>query len=147
MSEAIAHLFGDYVVQSDWMAVTKTQAHGPAAAHAVTYAACFLPVTRNPRALAVIAGTHFVIDRWRLARYVVYAKNQAAPAKWRHRWGPHVSGTGYHRHELVAAEGHAYGEDPCSAQSKPDFMAVWLMIVADNCLHLALNKWAIRRWP
>lgn len=143
MSE-LAHLFGDYVAQSDWMATRKTSEHVPAAAHALTYTACFLPVTRNPRALAVIAGTHFVIDRWRLARYV-WAKNQAAPRLFRHRWDEHVSGTGYHRYEMMSSRG-PYGEDPCTAQSKPDFMAVWLMIVADNTLHLAINRWALRRW-
>lgn len=77
----LAHLFGDYVAQSDWMATRKTSEHGPAAAHALTYTACFLPVTRNPKALA-----------------------------------------------------------------KPAWMSVWLMIAADNTLHLAVNRWALRRW-
>jgi hypothetical protein len=79
----------------------------------------------------------------------VWAKNQLAPELYRHRWDDHVSGTGYHRFEMMtsgAAAGGTYGDDPCTAQSKPDFMAVWLMIVADNTLHLAINRWALRRW-
>jgi hypothetical protein len=84
MSELLAHAFGDYVVQSDWMAAEKTTRHGPAALHAASYAACFLPLTRSWKALAVIGGTHFVIDRWRLAKHVGWLKNQAAPKHARH---------------------------------------------------------------
>jgi hypothetical protein len=42
MTEFLAHAVGDYIIQSDWMAAEKTQRHGPALAHAATYAACFL---------------------------------------------------------------------------------------------------------
>lgn len=108
------------------MALEKTSAHLPAAAHAVTYAACFLPLTRDPRALAVIAGSHFVIDRWRLARHVVWAKNQLAPRRHRYPWRGNEA-TGY-------------------KAERPDWMTVWLMIAADNTMHLAINHWALRRW-
>ena len=121
--ELLAHLAGDYLVQTDWMATEKLRRHGPAVLHAATYTACFLPVTRNWRALAVIGGTHFVIDRWRLAKYVAWAKNQAAPAAYRFAPTP----TGY-------------------GPSKPDWMAVWLMIITDNSMHLLLNRFALRRW-
>lgn len=63
----LAHLLGDYVVQSRWMATEKTQRWWPAIVHAVTYGVPFLMVTRSPLALAVIVGTHAVIDRYRLA--------------------------------------------------------------------------------
>lgn len=142
----LAHLVGDYVVQSDWMAARKTSEHLPAVAHAATYTACFLPITRNPRALAVIGVTHFVIDRWRLARHVVWAKNQLAPPLFRHPWDGHVSATGYH--DIAAREVHGYDppSDACDAQAKPTWMSVPLMIVADNTLHLLINRWALRRW-
>ena len=123
MSEFLAHAIGDYVVQSDWMAAEKPSHHGPAALHAASYAACFLPITRNWKALAVIGGTHFVIDRWRLAKHVGWAKNQIAPKAYR----PEHTATGY-------------GAD------KPDWMAVWLLIITDNTMHLAINRWALRRW-
>jgi len=123
MSELLAHAFGDYVFQSDWMAAEKTKRHLPAALHAVSYAACFLPRTRSLRALAVIGGTHFVIDRWRLAKHVCWAKNQAAPKAWR----PGHTATGY-------------GSD------KPDWMAVWLLIICDNSIHVLINRLALRRW-
>ena len=123
MGELLAHAVGDYVFQSDWMAAEKTKHHGPAALHAASYAAAFLPLTRSLRALAVIGGTHFVIDRWRLAKHVCWAKNQLAPAAYR----PGHTATGY-------------GAD------KPDWMAVWLLIACDNTMHLAINRWALRRF-
>jgi len=123
VSELLAHMVGDYVIQTDHMAARKTQAHGPAAAHALTYALPFVALTRRWQPLVVIAGTHFVIDRWRLAKHVCWAKNQLAPTDWR---PPHTA-TGY-------------------SADKPDWMAVWLLILADNTLHGLLNHWALRRW-
>jgi hypothetical protein len=123
MGELLAHAVGDYVFQSDWLAAEKVKRHGPAALHAASYAAAFLPLTRSLRALAVIGGTHFVIDRWRLAKHVCWAKNQLAPAAYR----PGHTATGY-------------GAD------KPDWMAVWLLIITDNTMHLAINRWALRRF-
>lgn len=126
MKSLIAHLFGDYVVQSDWMAKTKTTEHGPALAHAASYAACFLPQTRSLRALVVIGGTHYAIDHWRLAKHVVWAKNQIAPSGYRYPYaesGPF----GYHR-------------------DQPDWLAGWLLFIADNAIHLAINEWALERW-
>jgi hypothetical protein len=149
VNELLAHLLGDYVIQTDHMAARKTVAHGPAVAHAVTYTLPFLALTRRPQALAVIAGTHFVIDRWRLAKYVVWAKNQAAPAAWRHSYDEHVVGTGYHRErgDWDGPTGDDWDDAKCSVQAKPAFLAVWLLIIADNTLHGCLNAWALRRWP
>lgn len=116
--QILAHLVGDYLLQSHWMATEKTKRTAAAAAHAVTYALPFLFLTRNPLALGVIVGTHFVIDRWRLARFVVWAKN----IPWQ-RWSD-CSGTGYH-------------------DSTPSWLAVWLLIIADNTLHLICNGLAL----
>jgi hypothetical protein len=44
-------------------------------AHAITYTLPFMFLTLNPIGLAVIAGTHFFIDRFRLARYVIWFKH------------------------------------------------------------------------
>lgn len=119
----LAHLLGDYVVQSDWMAQEKTSRWGPALAHAASYTACHLIVTRDPRRLAVIGLTHAVIDRYRLARQLVWAKNQLAPARYRYPWRDGRA-TGYHA-------------------DRPPWMAVWLMITADNTVHLIVNALAV----
>lgn len=125
LEQLIAHAFGDYVFQSHWMANAKTSQHLPAALHALTYGIGFVLFGASPAALAVIVGTHFVIDRWRLAKYVVYAKNQIAPARWR---PTEIGATGY----------------PADA---PVWLAVWLMIAADNAIHVLINYAAIRWLP
>lgn len=146
MSEGLAHLFGDYVVQSHYMASEKRRSPAAAAAHAATYAGCFLPVTRSVRALAVIGGTHYLIDRYGLARYVVWAKNQVAPERHRYPWS-HGTVTGYHDGRADGAfSEHTLGDDACGAPAPPPWLATWLTIIADNTLHLALNRWALRRW-
>jgi len=120
----VAHLVGDYVLQSDWMAQEKTQRWWPAIAHAVIYGMPFVLVTRSPLALAVIVVTHAVIDRYRLARYLVWANNLLAPARYRHPW-TECAKTGYH-------------------EDRPLWMTVWLMIIADNTLHLTVNYASVR---
>lgn len=124
MSELILHLFGDYVTQSDWMATEKTRNSRAAAAHAFVYSLPFLLLSPSMEAFAVIFWTHFFIDRYRLARYVCFAKNYLGPRSYWHPWA-YCSGTGYH-------------------QDRPAWLAVWLMIAADNTLHLAINHLALK---
>jgi hypothetical protein len=124
MQELILHLVGDYVTQSDWMANEKTKSHGPALVHAAVYSLPFLLLQPSATALVVILWSHFVIDRYRLARFVVYAKNWLAPRHYWYAWAD-CAGTGYHK-------------------DRPAWLAVWLMIAADNTLHLAINHLALR---
>jgi hypothetical protein len=131
MEQLILHLFGDYVTQSDWMASEKTKSSIAAGAHALVYSLPFLLLTesllmpRGMRQWMVILVTHFLIDRFRLARYVVYAKNWIAPTRYWYAWVD-CAGTGYHA-------------------DRPAWLAVWLMIAADNTLHLAINYVAIAK--
>ncbi len=70
------------------MATNKTKKSLAALAHVATYILPFLFLIHghvHPYiALLVIAGTHFFIDRFRLARYLVWAKNWMAP------WGANL---------------------------------------------------------
>jgi hypothetical protein len=116
---ALGHMAGDYVLQSSWMATEKTQRWAPALAHAAVYTACYLPATRSVLALVVIGGTHAVIDRYRLARYLVWAKDHLGPRRTWHPWRD-CTATGY-------------------APDIPPWLAVWLMIACDNTVHLAIN--------
>jgi hypothetical protein len=118
--QLVAHAVGDYILQSDWMAQTKTKQSLAAAVHAITYTLPFLFITRSPAALAFICGTHFVIDRWRLARYVVWAKNWLGPNR---PWAE-CNNTGYRN-------------------DAPPWLSVWLLIIADNTLHVICNGVAI----
>jgi len=119
----LAHLTGDYLIQSDWMASEKTKRWRPAIAHGVTYTIPYALITQSPWALMVIASTHIVIDHYRLARHVCWFKNQLAPRRFRSSWQD-CKATGY-------------------PSDKPIWMAVWLMIIADNTMHLIINAFAV----
>lgn len=116
----LAHLVGDYLIQSHWMATQKTSRWWPAVAHGVTYTLPYALITQSFAALAVIAGTHIVIDRFRLARHVVWAKNMLSPKAFR---SGHTA-TGY-------------------PDDTPPWLAFWLLIIADNTLHLLINAAAV----
>lgn len=119
----IAHLVGDYIIQTDWMANMKTSQWLPAVLHGITYAIPFAIFVHSLPALLIIAGTHIIIDRYRLAKYLVWAKNQLASKEWRYKWSE-GSKTGY-------------------PDERPAFMSVWLMIIADNTVHIIVNTLAI----
>ena len=144
MIQLILHLIGDYITQSDWMAQNKTKNSFAAFCHALVYSLPFLLIG-GWLAWLVIFSTHFAIDRWRLARFVVYAKNiWFSPAIFTMsmrecdenctvpdcvtnrelRW-KNCRDTGY-------------------PSQRPAWLAVWLLIAADNTLHLAINFAALR---
>lgn len=127
MTQLILHLIGDYITQSDWMAQNKTKSTWAAFWHATIYSIPFAFIASWP-AWFVIWSTHLLIDRFRLARYVVWLKNATLgpPSAFldnRYGW-ENCKGTGY----------------PSDA---PPWLSVWLMIAADNTIHLAINAAAI----
>jgi hypothetical protein len=120
--QLVAHLVGDFIAQSDWMALNKSKRSLPCAVHCLIYTACFAVFHPSPAALGVIFGTHFLIDRFGLARYLVWLKNWQSP-------------DGYKPWRECAATG--YSDD------RPLWITVWLTIVADNTLHLLCNGAAL----
>jgi len=138
--QLIAHAVGDYVVQSDWMANTKTKKSIAALAHVLTYTLPFLFLTRSPAALAIIAGTHFIIDRWRLARYVCWAKNWLGAGKFVVQ---EPLGEVYLPANLPWSECKATGYTP----DTPPWLAVWLLIIVDNTMHVICNGLALHYFP
>ena len=121
MEQLILHLVGDYLTQSDWMAVNKGKRSWPALCHVAIYSSPFFLIG-SVWAVAVILISHFLIDRFRLARYLVWAKNWLGPGY--HPWSE-CSETGFHH-------------------SLPPGLANGLLIVADNTLHLICNYCALR---
>lgn len=113
--QLVAHAIGDYVLQSHWMATEKTRQNCAAAIHAALYTVPFAFITQSPIALAAIFAPHYVIDRYRLARYVVWFKNGAK--------GP-ITPTGF-------------------ADDVPPWLATWLCIAVDNIVHVVTNALAI----
>jgi hypothetical protein len=120
--QIVAHAVGDYILQSDWMVREKYQNSIATLCHVVFYSLPFLLLTQNPWTLLVISGTHFVIDRWRLARYVIWAKNWAWPDS---RPWSECTETGY-------------------PPDMPAHASMWLFIIVDNILHVIINGAAIR---
>jgi len=123
MEQLLLHLIGDYVSQTDWMARTKVHATFAALCHAVVYSLPFLLLSPSPTALAVIALSHLLIDRFRLARHVIFAKNKLTD--WSLRWAD-CKTTGY-------------------PSGMPAATAYALMILVDNTMHLSIN-YASLRW-
>lgn len=125
--QLLAHAVGDYVLQSDWQAQTKTEWWWPATLHAVTYGIPFLFLRPSLLALAVIIVSHYVIDRYRLARYVIWARNQLAPSRWRYtlRSGRENVGFSMPRHRQTP------------------WLTTWLMIITDNIAHVVCNALAL----
>jgi hypothetical protein len=122
LEQALLHLIGDYITQTDWMANEKTKRTWAAFCHATVYSLPFALLTQSPLALLVIWGSHLLIDRFRLARLVVFAKNKTT--NWSLTWAD-CQGTGY-------------------PSATPAWLAVWLMIIADNTMHLCINYAALR---
>lgn len=122
MEQLLLHLIGDYVTQTDWMAKKKLDSFPVALLHAAVYSLPFLLITTSVLAVSVIFVTHAVIDHYRLARFVIYAKNWTMDRGL--RWADCVA-TGYHK-------------------DTPPWLAVWLLIAVDNTTHLTINYAALR---
>ena len=75
--ELYLHMVGDYITQNNWMANTKIkntkEGYLAAFIHCLLYALPFLFIG-SLNAVLVIFITHFLIDKYRLARYVVQLK-------------------------------------------------------------------------
>ena len=163
MEQLIAHLFGDYILQGDWMAQNKTKHNFPAAVHAFIYSLCFVPLIFQVQHMKlcwlVIFGTHFLIDRFRLARYVVWAKNWMGPRMW---WTL-LYGKDWkdlkevrQANHMVIPEGFGGMENfrqptpplwACPTgypPTTPIWLSTWLLIAADNSIHLLINYLALR---
>lgn len=170
MTQILAHLIGDYLLQSHWMAENKVKAWWPALVHALLYSALFALLAPSVCSWLVIFSTHLLIDRYRLARYVVWAKNLLAPWRrtfvydWSDRRGPleydrrydsadRAAGRPIHPTMSVAppqasTRWHwptaALADSPMGQPAHlPAWLAGWLLIIADNTLHLVINYCAL----
>lgn len=151
MDPVLAHFVADWVFQSQWMASSKTSRWLPAAVHVAVYGAVFallVPAARSWPVLAVVVGTHYLIDRYRLARHVNWAANFIAP--WRDTKVPGTgeddprTGIGLHVWRSANppwSECSTYGSPP----GTPDHIGFIVMVTIDQIMHLVVN-WAALRW-
>lgn len=146
MSQLILHLIGDYLTQSQWMADNKRRSSLAAGLHALCYSVPFLLLRPSLLAFAVICGTHFLIDRFGLARYVVWFKNVLlGPIFWKFLLSePLCAGDAKLRFEELARWSWGACQSTGYPASVPPWLAVFLLIAADNTLHLIINYAALR---
>ena len=152
MIQLICHLWGDYILQSSWMALNKSKRWWPCLIHCFTYTLPFLVMTRSWKALLVIGVTHLLIDRFGLARYLVWLKESQAPSgglPWRHctltgYWDPEKKPEAASKEQDV----EWWLQDQVLTKrglfvERPIWLRVWLTIVADNTVHLTINALAL----
>jgi hypothetical protein len=125
------------------MAEQKRTSSAWAGFHAVTYALPFWLLHPTWTAWAVIGGSHFLIDRFGLARYLVWAKNIVLGL-----WPKRVFG-GYFSDDQWTDDRRRFSWENCRITGYPAEIQPWLagtlIIVADNTLHL-LTNWAALEW-
>lgn len=89
--------------------------------HVVVYTLPFLLITQVPETLLVIAGSHFLIDRWRLPKYLIWVRNLPFPG---HRPWSECNRTGF-------------------SDDIPADLARLLYIIVDGVCHVLINGVAI----
>jgi hypothetical protein len=119
MEQLLCHLVGDYCLQSHDMATKKTTETKWAVYHGIMYTLPFITIA-SYKPLFVIAFTHVIIDRFRLATYVT-------------KWKNYLFG-GFNPQALQ----QLYPE------ATLPYLSVWLIILVDNSCHLLINYFAIK---
>lgn len=117
MIQLLFHMFGDYIFQNHWLANTKTKntkiGYLACLIHCLLYSLPFLFITSIP-AVLVIFITHFLMDKYRLAKYVIRLTN----------W--------------------TFDTPTGSPKSTPDYIAVWLLFIVDNIIHVTINYLSLK---
>lgn len=117
MIQLFLHMIGDYITQNHWLANTKVKNS------LIGYLACFIHVLLYSlpflaigsfQAVGVIFITHYLIDKFRLAKYIVMVKNWTFDTP-----------TGF-------------------PKGAPDYIAVWILFIVDNILHVIINYLALK---
>ena len=128
---------GDYITQGNRISQEKTKRFLPAFIHATIYSLPFLVVCWS-WTWFILWISHFFIDRYRLAVYVVRLKNfsfglECIETKipeglsYKYKWVfrmPDASNFGF-------------------PKEVPAFMSIWLMIIVDNVIHVCINSMCI----
>lgn len=121
--QLLAHLLGDFVLQNGWMANNKEKSSKAALVHVLIYTFVFYWIFNGALsvgALAVIGGSHFLIDRFALAKKFVYLR------------------------ECYCGDYYDFRNSQSGfSPDTPPWLAKTLCIIIDNTAHLCINYWAI----
>ena len=122
MEQLLIHLIADFWFQPNKMAIKKVEDTKLCLYHALIYTTIFLLLTRSPLALFIIFLSHFLIDRFRLVRYLIFAKNwiMERNLEWQK-----CKMTGF-------------------PNDLPSWLAFILLLVIDSSAHLVCNYLALK---
>ncbi len=147
MHQLILHLLGDYLLQSEHMAKNKRNSSFWAGFHAIVYSLPFFLLEPSWFAWSMICGSHFLIDRFGLARFVVLAKNIVL-GLWP-QWLLQQIYRSAGRDEEWKNDRQRLTWVNCRTTGYPSDVQPWLagimIIVSDNTIHLLIN-WASLQW-
>jgi hypothetical protein len=144
MPQLLVHIFADYFTQSDYQAMNKSKKTIPCLIHVLLYTSCFLLLTTSWKALLVIGGTHFIIDRFPIiVRRIIWVKNHINPS-FSYVPFEKCRMTGYYDN----VENEIYQLNPTSESingyiPRLNYVTLWLFIISDNFLHLTINFLAL----
>ena len=122
MEQLLCHLFADYWLQNDWMALNKKKHFWIALVHSIIYTIPFLLLTRSWVVLSVICLTHAIIDHTDIVCKLNQIKN----------WDFYGC---FGWDNILIKDGYS---------DRPLFIRVWLIIIQDNILHLIINYLSIK---
>lgn len=139
MEQLLAHVFGDYFLQTDWMALNKSKKSFNCLVHVLIYTSCFLLLTTSWKALLVIGATHFILDRYHvILRRLIWWKNHFPlgypPFKY-------CDSTGYYDDSPYNS---AIADSAVWGKPRHFFITIWIYIILDNFLHLTINYFALK---
>lgn len=127
MEQLLLHLFGDFIVQNDYVALNKKKNTLKGWIyclwHCISYSLPFLLIT-NWKAVLVIGLTHFIIDKTNIVAYFLAMRNNTKELlyvgnfKWVKKYN--VKNFGF-------------------LPERPFAITIWLLIFTDNTLHLIIN--------
>lgn len=136
----LCHFVGDFILQSDYMALNKSKKTINCLTHVIIYTSCFLLITLSWKALLFIGITHFIIDRFPIiVKKLIWYKNHINPTL---TYLPfkYCDTTGYYDDSPY----NTYKTHPKEfGKPRHFFITIWLYIITDNTLHLICNFIAI----
>jgi hypothetical protein len=145
MEQLLAHIFGDYIFQSDYQALNKSKRSFPCFLHVLIYTSMFLFLTTSWKALLVIGGVHFVLDRWHfIIRRLIWCKNHLGPGL---SYVPFAkcNATGYYDNLMNEVTNHPSTNEEINGYTpRLNYITIWLYIITDNAIHLLTNYLALK---
>ena len=149
MLQLIIHGLADYfTTQSDWIALNKgkqtVEGYIACFIHVVLYTAMFLFLTTSWKALLVIGGTHFIIDKYPIIiKRAIWLKNHLNP-KFQYPSFKCCDTTGYFDDSPINTNKGIVEINNIPQSRRPFFITIWLYIITDNLFHLTINYLALK---